>query len=144
MLLDSRVAFRGEWTTPIRGHDLVGLLIAVALGSWIVLSASMNDSNPVPQLALLIGAAAAFLVGRISPVRTGSAVVTGVAVTTGLIALPETFHGPPRSTPLDYENAGYAGHDPRRYRRHVTATLFPGRGEGLSEAAADFNRGTRL
>jgi GT2 family glycosyltransferase len=36
------------------------------------------------------------------------------------------------------------GHDPRRYRRHVTATLFPGRGEGLSEAAADFNRGTRL
>jgi hypothetical protein len=36
------------------------------------------------------------------------------------------------------------GHDPRRYRRHVTATLFPGRGEGLAEAAADFNRGTRL
>jgi N-acetylglucosaminyl-diphospho-decaprenol L-rhamnosyltransferase len=36
------------------------------------------------------------------------------------------------------------GHDPRRYRRHVTASLFPGRGEGLSEAAADFNRGTRL
>jgi N-acetylglucosaminyl-diphospho-decaprenol L-rhamnosyltransferase len=36
------------------------------------------------------------------------------------------------------------GHDPRRYRRHVTATLFPGRGEGLSEAAADFNRGPRL
>ena len=36
------------------------------------------------------------------------------------------------------------GHDPRRYRRHVTATLFPDRGEGLSEAAADFNRGTRL
>ena len=36
------------------------------------------------------------------------------------------------------------GHDPRRYRRHVTATLFPGRGEGLSEAAAEFNRGPRL
>jgi N-acetylglucosaminyl-diphospho-decaprenol L-rhamnosyltransferase len=36
------------------------------------------------------------------------------------------------------------GHDPRRYRRHVTATLFPGRGEGISEAAADFNRGPRL
>jgi N-acetylglucosaminyl-diphospho-decaprenol L-rhamnosyltransferase len=36
------------------------------------------------------------------------------------------------------------GHDPRRYRRHVTATLFPRRGEGLSEAAADFNRGPRL
>jgi N-acetylglucosaminyl-diphospho-decaprenol L-rhamnosyltransferase len=27
------------------------------------------------------------------------------------------------------------GHDPRRYRRHVTATLRPGRGEGLREAA---------
>ncbi len=36
------------------------------------------------------------------------------------------------------------GHDPRRYRRHVTATLFPRRGEGLAEAAADFNRGPRL
>ena len=36
------------------------------------------------------------------------------------------------------------GHDARRYRRHVTATLFPGRGEGLAEAAADFNRGPRL
>ena len=36
------------------------------------------------------------------------------------------------------------GHDARRYRRHVRATLFPGRGEGLAEAAADFNRGPRL
>jgi GT2 family glycosyltransferase len=32
------------------------------------------------------------------------------------------------------------GHDPRRYARHVTATLFPRRGEGLKEAAAAFNR----
>ena len=36
------------------------------------------------------------------------------------------------------------GHDPRRYWRHTTATLFPGRGEGLREAAADFNRGPRM
>jgi N-acetylglucosaminyl-diphospho-decaprenol L-rhamnosyltransferase len=36
------------------------------------------------------------------------------------------------------------GHDPRRYRRHVTATLCPRRGEGLAEAAAEFNRGPRL
>jgi GT2 family glycosyltransferase len=36
------------------------------------------------------------------------------------------------------------GHDPRRYWRHVTATLRPGRGEGLREAASDFNRGRRL
>jgi GT2 family glycosyltransferase len=36
------------------------------------------------------------------------------------------------------------GHDPRRYRRHVSATLFPRRGEGLAEAAAEFNRGPRL
>ncbi len=36
------------------------------------------------------------------------------------------------------------GHDPRRYWRHVTATLRPGHGEGLREAAADRNRGTRL
>jgi N-acetylglucosaminyl-diphospho-decaprenol L-rhamnosyltransferase len=33
------------------------------------------------------------------------------------------------------------GHDPRRYWRHVTATLMPGRGEGLREAAAEYNRG---
>ena len=32
-------------------------------------------------------------------------------------------------------------HDPRWYWRHVTATLFPRRGEGLREAAAKYNRG---
>ncbi len=31
------------------------------------------------------------------------------------------------------------GHDPRRYARHVIATLRPGRGEGLREAADAFN-----
>lgn len=35
------------------------------------------------------------------------------------------------------------GHDPRRYWRHVTATLAPGRGEGLREAAEQFNRAAR-
>jgi GT2 family glycosyltransferase len=33
------------------------------------------------------------------------------------------------------------GHEPRRYWRHVTATLRPSRGEGLREAAHEFNRG---
>jgi N-acetylglucosaminyl-diphospho-decaprenol L-rhamnosyltransferase len=32
-------------------------------------------------------------------------------------------------------------HSPRRYWRHVTATLRPGRGEGLREAAEEYNRG---
>jgi GT2 family glycosyltransferase len=32
------------------------------------------------------------------------------------------------------------GHSPRRYWRHVTATLFPQRGEGLREAAERYNR----
>jgi N-acetylglucosaminyl-diphospho-decaprenol L-rhamnosyltransferase len=42
--------------------------------------------------------------------------------------------------------AAYArpGHDPRRYWQHVRATLHPERGEGLREAAADWNRGPRL
>jgi N-acetylglucosaminyl-diphospho-decaprenol L-rhamnosyltransferase len=31
------------------------------------------------------------------------------------------------------------GHSPRRYWRHVTATLHPERGEGLREAAARYN-----
>jgi N-acetylglucosaminyl-diphospho-decaprenol L-rhamnosyltransferase len=31
------------------------------------------------------------------------------------------------------------GHDPRRYARHVTATLRPGRGDGIREAAEAFN-----
>lgn len=35
------------------------------------------------------------------------------------------------------------GHDPRRYWRHVTATLRPARGEGIREAAAAFNRRRR-
>ena len=34
-------------------------------------------------------------------------------------------------------------HDPRRYMRHVTATLRPNRGEGLREAAFEHNRGGR-
>jgi hypothetical protein len=33
------------------------------------------------------------------------------------------------------------GHSPKRYWRHVTATLWPARGEGLREAAAAYNRG---
>jgi N-acetylglucosaminyl-diphospho-decaprenol L-rhamnosyltransferase len=33
------------------------------------------------------------------------------------------------------------GHDPKRYWRHVTATLRPSRGEGLREAAHEYNRG---
>ena len=36
------------------------------------------------------------------------------------------------------------GHDPRRYLRHVTATLRPAQGEGLREAAYEHNRGRRL
>jgi N-acetylglucosaminyl-diphospho-decaprenol L-rhamnosyltransferase len=32
------------------------------------------------------------------------------------------------------------GHSPRRYWRHVTATLHPEDGEGLREAAAEYNR----
>jgi GT2 family glycosyltransferase len=32
------------------------------------------------------------------------------------------------------------GHSPKRYGRHVTATLWPSRGEGLREAAERFNR----
>jgi N-acetylglucosaminyl-diphospho-decaprenol L-rhamnosyltransferase len=35
------------------------------------------------------------------------------------------------------------GHDARRYARHVRATLFPGRGEGLAERTSEFNRGGR-
>jgi len=34
-------------------------------------------------------------------------------------------------------------HDARRYARHAAATLFPGRGEGLAERAAEYNRGGR-
>ena len=36
------------------------------------------------------------------------------------------------------------GHEPARYWQHVRATLHPERGEGLREAAADWNRGPRL
>jgi GT2 family glycosyltransferase len=35
------------------------------------------------------------------------------------------------------------GHDAKRYARHVRATLFPRRGEGLAEAAEAFNRRRR-
>jgi N-acetylglucosaminyl-diphospho-decaprenol L-rhamnosyltransferase len=32
------------------------------------------------------------------------------------------------------------GHDPKRYAKHVSATLRPNRGEGLAEGADEFNR----
>jgi GT2 family glycosyltransferase len=35
------------------------------------------------------------------------------------------------------------GHEARRYARHASATLFPGRGEGLAEGTAEYNRGGR-
>jgi hypothetical protein len=35
------------------------------------------------------------------------------------------------------------GHSSKRYLKHVSATLFPGRGEGLAEAAEEFNRRLR-
>ena len=35
------------------------------------------------------------------------------------------------------------GHEAGRYARHATATLFPDRGEGLAERAAEYNRGGR-
>jgi len=35
------------------------------------------------------------------------------------------------------------GHSPQRYWRHVTATLHPARGEGLREAAAEYNRSSK-
>jgi N-acetylglucosaminyl-diphospho-decaprenol L-rhamnosyltransferase len=35
---------------------------------------------------------------------------------------------------------GGGGRDSQRYRRHVTATLHPDRGEGLREAAEEYNR----
>ena len=35
------------------------------------------------------------------------------------------------------------GHNPKRYFRHVSATLFPSRGEGLREGAEEFNRRLR-
>jgi GT2 family glycosyltransferase len=36
------------------------------------------------------------------------------------------------------------GHSSKRYRRHVTATLWPRRGEGLREAAEEYNRSPSL
>jgi GT2 family glycosyltransferase len=35
------------------------------------------------------------------------------------------------------------GHRPSRYWRHVLAALMPGRGEGLREAAEEYNRARR-
>jgi GT2 family glycosyltransferase len=35
------------------------------------------------------------------------------------------------------------GHDPKRYAKHASATLFPKRGEGLAEGAEEFNRQLR-
>src|SRR4029077_5391533 len=46
----------------------------------------------------------------------------------------------PGHSPRPLPGVGLPGPSPRRYWRHVTATLAPGRGEGLREAAEEYNR----
>ena len=59
-------------------------------------------------------------------------------------ALRACAGSPPGPTPCAPRRRSCCpGHSARRYWRHVTATLAPGRGEGLAEAAAAFNRGLR-
>jgi GT2 family glycosyltransferase len=58
---------------------------------------------------------------------------------------PMTAHAVRWLTALAYAERTLAalplpGHSAERYRRHVTATLFPSRGEGLREAADAYNR----
>jgi O-antigen ligase len=90
-------------------YDLTGLLVVAALGTWAAISAAVNGANPGPQLALLLAASAAYVTGRITHrVQFGAAIVTAVLLTAAVVAVPETFHGPPRNTPLDYENADAA------------------------------------
>jgi putative inorganic carbon (hco3(-)) transporter len=92
-----------------RRYDAVGLVLVGLLAAWILLTGLAADSDPLPMLGMLVMAVLAYVAGRATAsVESGAMVVGVIVVIVGVIALPETLHGPPRSTPLDYENADAA------------------------------------
>jgi O-antigen ligase len=94
----------------IRWYDVIGLLLAAGLSAWTAISASVSGGRSQPQLALLVAALAAYVAGRQLSHRAqlAAGIVAAGLLAVAVITIPETFVGPPRHTPLNYENADAA------------------------------------
>lgn len=90
--------------------DALGILLFAAAATWTVWSASIAGGAPVPTIAVMLGAAAALVIGRFG--RLGPWLVPSVVAGTILLMvipfLPDVLTGRPGSGPLGYANANAA------------------------------------
>lgn len=93
------------------GYDLLGLGLVTIFAAWIVVTAAVQAGNPLPQVALLAGATAAYAVGRRRggrrPVFVAAVIVLAILAGT-VLSGPSAFSGGPLAPPLGYANANGA------------------------------------
>lgn len=91
--------------------DALGIILFAAAATWTVWSASIAGGAPVPTIAVMLGTAAALVIGRFAG-RLGPWLVPSVVAGTILLMvipfLPDVLTGRPGSGPLGYANANAA------------------------------------
>ncbi len=89
-------------------YDMLGVGLVVALCAWMIVSAAVSGGNPLPQIALLLAAGAAYTFGRAlggrNPVLVTMIVAFGIFFA-ALASGPQAFSGGPLAPPLGYANA---------------------------------------
>lgn len=93
------------------GYDLLGIALVAALIAWICVTAAVRTGNPLPQVAALVGASAAYAVGRRvgarRPVFVPAIIVVAILGGT-VLSGPAAISGGPLAPPLGYANANGA------------------------------------
>jgi O-antigen ligase len=94
-----------------KAHDLTGIGLVGAYVAWSVISAIVNDSNPLPQVALVLAGGAAYALGRLlggyDPVCVALVVALGILAAT-VASGSRAFSGDSVAPPFDYANANGA------------------------------------
>jgi O-antigen ligase len=99
--------------TPIGGkaYDMLGTGLVGAFVAWTVTSADVQDSNPFPQVGIVVAGGVAYVVGRLlggyDPIRVALVVALGILTAT-IASGPRAFSGGPLAPPLGYANANGA------------------------------------
>ena len=92
-------------------YDLLGLGLGAALIAWICVTAAARIGNPLTQVAVLVLASAAYLIGRTvggrRPVFVAAVVVAAILAGT-VLSGPAAITGGPLAPPLGYANANGA------------------------------------
>lgn len=87
--------------------DLVGLILVVLAVAWTYVAAAASGGDPDPFVALVVAAASALVLGRISALIHRSIVPAGVVVVAAVLAFrtPDLLSAAPLSGPFGYANA---------------------------------------